>query len=398
MEFLLKKSQISATRAVPAFLQHFLRMSNLKLLEPDAHIIHCLLLTGDCITNQNNGGESSGTAQGSGQIGQAGQSSSGPNGLNQQQSSLQSGSGNGSSSGAGGSGSGDGGEGQGNQQLPDYPGSTMGSKLTPEDEQLLLSLNILPCSAEQRLAISKVQQGSLLWRVHRLVRVTASEVPRLLLPGKYDALVEEKIRVWRVFGQTAELVDSSTLQSVDVQQRMAYGRIHEPIAVQAYTAAYRERINAVHDAGFYIHPEHPYIGASPDRLLYRADGAAGVLEVKCYSKLPDALPESVKLQVMTQLACQPETANWQFADVFFWTSAGSKLFTVEWDAAAKLYWQEHMLPKLGYAFFKVLGPAALTALDISARALTSPLTTYVCTATSLHAGEDSASSGHAPRH
>ena len=178
MEILLKKSQISATRAVPAFLQHFLRMSNLKLLEPDAHIIHCLLLTGDCITNQNNGGESSGTAQGSGQIGQAGQSSSGPNGLNQQQSSLQSGSGNGSSSGAGGSGSGDGGEGQGNQQLPDYPGSTMGSKLTPEDEQLLLSLNILPCSAEQRLAISKV-----LW-------VYLAAMPVIQPPKKHNGINE----------------------------------------------------------------------------------------------------------------------------------------------------------------------------------------------------------------
>ncbi|KAH9364781.1 hypothetical protein HPB48_011797 [Haemaphysalis longicornis] len=63
---------------------------------------------------------------------------------------------------------------------------------------------------------------------------------------------------------------------------MWYGRYHEGDAVKAYSVvmASRDREISLGHMGLHIHRDHPFIAASPDRLVFEGSDI-GLLEVKC---------------------------------------------------------------------------------------------------------------------
>lgn len=76
------------------------------------------------------------------------------------------------------------------------------------------------------------------------------------------------------------------------------------------------------------------------RLSRLGAPVAGQLEIKAphSRKLPDALPESTRTQVLMQLACQPSPHQLAFSDIIYWTPTGSKIWRVTWDDASQRQW------------------------------------------------------------
>lgn len=67
-----------------------------------------------------------------------------------------------------------------------------------------------------------------------------------------------------------------------VSEAIAYGRTHEKDAVEAYQvlAKCKDLDVVVQETGLHIHKDHPFLAASPDRIIL-INGEQGLLEVKC---------------------------------------------------------------------------------------------------------------------
>lgn len=57
-----------------------------------------------------------------------------------------------------------------------------------------------------------------------------------------------------------------------------YGSLHEPIAQMEFVTKYGY---AVHEVGFYVHPDYAWLGASPDGIFENDMGEQCILEIKC---------------------------------------------------------------------------------------------------------------------
>ena len=57
-----------------------------------------------------------------------------------------------------------------------------------------------------------------------------------------------------------------------------YGSLHEPIAQMEFVTKYGY---AVHEVGFYVHPDYAWLGASPDGIFEKDMGEQCILEIKC---------------------------------------------------------------------------------------------------------------------
>ena len=79
-------------------------------------------------------------------------------------------------------------------------------------------------------------------------------------------------------------------------KHMRWGSEFEAAARQAYEC---ETGNLVEETGFWIHPDHPWLGASPDGLI----GSDGAIEIKCPSKHPEKVPINHRIQMIVQMAC-----------------------------------------------------------------------------------------------
>lgn len=119
-----------------------------------------------------------------------------------------------------------------------------------------------------------------------------------------------------------------------------WGQQHEPLAVLDYMS---ETGRMVDEAGFYTHPEHDWLGASPDGFV----GDDGLLEIKCpFSMRNETNPEfkslaeqpHYKSQVMVELACTGRS----FCHFYQWTPNDSQLELVPFDPQ----WFDANLPKL----------------------------------------------------
>lgn len=127
----------------------------------------------------------------------------------------------------------------------------------------------------------------------------------------------------------------------------AHGNLHEPLAVMDYTA---ETGNIVDECGFFVHPEHEWLGASPDGLI----DDDGVLEVKCpfglrNKKGADLVFKSAKdqphyfAQMQIEMACTGRA----YTDFYQWTKHGDSLEPVEFSQK----WFDDNLPALE-SFYK----------------------------------------------
>ena len=119
-----------------------------------------------------------------------------------------------------------------------------------------------------------------------------------------------------------------------------YGRLHEPLASMDYMA---KTGNMVQECGFYVHPEHDWLGASPDGLI----DEDGLTEIKCPFGQRNAKPPVFKTcadqphyfaQVQTEMACTGR----KWTDFYQWTKNGDDVERVEFDPQ----WWADSLPVL----------------------------------------------------
>lgn len=118
-----------------------------------------------------------------------------------------------------------------------------------------------------------------------------------------------------------------------------YGNLHETLAVMEYmgkTGLHPE------ETGFHVHPEHDWLGASPDALIEDD----GILEVKCpfglRNKKGDDLvfkdaegQQHYYAQMQVEMACTRR----DYAHFYQWSKHGDSLQTVEFDPE---WWNQHL--------------------------------------------------------
>jgi putative phage-type endonuclease len=139
------------------------------------------------------------------------------------------------------------------------------------------------------------------WFAARRGKITASLAAACLRldPGKSAQ------KAWReITGWEPEQFEHRALQ---------WGVQFEAAARLDYEA---ESGNIVETCGFFVHPEHPWLGASPDGLV----GSDGLAEIKCPTVPPVTLPRHHRVQCMVQLA----VTGRQWCDIYFWGASGHK--------------------------------------------------------------------------
>lgn len=121
-----------------------------------------------------------------------------------------------------------------------------------------------------------------------------------------------------------------------------YGHAHEPLALLDYEL--KHAAEPVFESSFFIHPQHDWLGATPDGLI----GEHGTLEIKCPFSLSKAdAPVSFKdlydqphylAQVQVEMACTGRIYN----HFYQWCKNGDDLKEVAYSQP----WFDETLPKL----------------------------------------------------
>ncbi len=66
---------------------------------------------------------------------------------------------------------------------------------------------------------------------------------------------------------------------------MNYGSAMEPVAREQYKVLFKKQ---VYECGLVVHPDLPWLGSSPDGLVFENDGSTTLLEIKCPSSCEDS--------------------------------------------------------------------------------------------------------------
>ncbi|XP_037503119.1 uncharacterized protein LOC119377900 [Rhipicephalus sanguineus] len=127
---------------------------------------------------------------------------------------------------------------------------------------------VQPLSLDDRAAILESTMGQAEnenWHVERIGRLTASFFKRLLRCRKPEGIVKDIIYPRQVNTEA-----------------MRYGRYNEDNAVKAneQIMTCRDRHVTCAYTGLHVHPQYPFIAASPDRMVFEG-GDTGLSEVKC---------------------------------------------------------------------------------------------------------------------
>jgi putative phage-type endonuclease len=122
------------------------------------------------------------------------------------------------------------------------------------------------------------------WHAARKGKITASLAAACL--GLDDYISRQK--AWRIITG----VEPETIVTDDMQR----GIDREADAVYAWECA--TGLLAM-PTGLWVHPDYPWLAASPDGLV----DDDGVLDVKCPRKLHDDIPVKYRVQLVVQMAC-----------------------------------------------------------------------------------------------
>jgi putative phage-type endonuclease len=179
---------------------------------------------------------------------------------------------------------------------------------------------------------NEMEQRSEEWFKDRKGKLTGSNIGAALGVNPWktpDDLIRQMVREYH--GAESEFTGNIATE---------YGRLHEPLASMDYMA---KTGNMVQECGFYVHPEHDWLGASPDGLI----DEDGLIEIKCPFGQRNAKPPVFKTcadqphyfaQVQTEMACTGR----KWTDFYQWTQNGDDVERVEFDPQ----WWADSLPVL----------------------------------------------------
>src|SRR5699024_2322278 len=175
-----------------------------------------------------------------------------------------------------------------------------------------------------------MKQGTKQWHNARVGKLTASRAGAALgiIPWQKPDYLNLAI-VRDAHGAEPEF-------SVNVATRR--GNDHEPLAVLDYMS---ETGNVVEEAGFYVHPEHEWLGASPDGFV----GDDALIEIKCPFSLRNGGEfKSMVDQPHYYAQIQVQLAATGRGTCFFyqWAPHGTRTEVVEFSES---WWAEN-LPRL----------------------------------------------------
>lgn len=140
-----------------------------------------------------------------------------------------------------------------------------------------------------------MEQRSKEWFALRRGKLTSSRFADVLAaPGT-------KRRRWYVDEVVADLQEAPDFEGRP-QPWYSHGKEHEPKARSAYE--WMTGVD-VEECGFFVHPDCPYVGASPDGLV----GKDGLIEIKCRSSW-DAHQKSIKRKLPSENRAQVQGQLW----------------------------------------------------------------------------------------
>lgn len=163
-----------------------------------------------------------------------------------------------------------------------------------------------------------IEQRTPEWHNQRKGMITASSVGAILGFSPHatrDDVLRRMVREW--YGAESEFVGNAATE---------YVTHHEAGAIFEYSM---ETGNTVDKAPFTVHPEHKWLGASPDGIV----NSIGLLEVKCpYSQRKNLKPifksimdmHHYRMQIMVQLACTGR----KWCHFYQWAPHGSSAIEV----------------------------------------------------------------------
>lgn len=168
-----------------------------------------------------------------------------------------------------------------------------------------------------------MEQRSTEWFEARRGKLTGSNVGAALGVNPWktpDDLVRQMVREYH--GAEPEFQGNAATE---------YGAAHEPLAIMDYLG---KTGNLVEECGFFVHPDHDWLGASPDGLV----GDDGLIEVKCPFGLRNKKGDDLQFksaseqphyyaQMQVEMACTGRS----WCDFYQWTPNGDYLERVEYD-------------------------------------------------------------------
>ncbi|XP_076834486.1 uncharacterized protein LOC143480599 [Brachyhypopomus gauderio] len=151
--------------------------------------------------------------------------------------------------------------------LKDYHLEQSQCTFVPSEQEMLhlISLAVTPEIANQIEKATRSQSSSREWHELRKPRVTASRFREIC-----------HVRGWSSAENLAQRILKGTHQTADMRRGLAM----ETAAVEEYCGLRNVNFSP---CGFLVHPDAPWLGASPDGLIYdpREYPPYGLVEVKC---------------------------------------------------------------------------------------------------------------------
>lgn len=169
--------------------------------------------------------------------------------------------------------------------------------------------------------MNTIEQRSPEWFQARRGKLTGSNIGAALGVNPWktpDDLIRQMVREYH--GAESEFTGNAAT---------VYGTNHEPMALLEYES---RTGHIVQECGFFVHPIHEWLGASPDGLI----GDDGLIEIKCPYGLRDKNPPEFKslndqphyyTQTQIELACTGR----KWCDFYQWAPNGGSLERVDYD-------------------------------------------------------------------
>src|SRR5690554_3488230 len=180
-------------------------------------------------------------------------------------------------------------------------------------------------------------QGTDAWMRQRAGKITASVVGKIVTGSGKDEVLRDMVR--ESLGYPRAFTGNVATE---------WGHANED---QARTEYAMETGIAVRETGFHLHPEHDWLGASPDGLV----GQHGLLEVKCPYKLrdADAVPDELlelddKHLYWHQMQCQMAVLDRAWCDFAVWIPGDMRVRRFERDPVWLGIALDTCLPFLAY--------------------------------------------------